>query len=204
MVHAHGAIPGSIGTPLPGVEIRLEPVGDKHELLVRGPSVATGCWRLPAHTAASFTPDGYYRTGDAGALIDPAHPERGLRFAGRLSEDFKLDNGTWVDASGLRTRLLAAAGNRLRDLIIVGADRPFLVTLAWAGAAFNDTDLTHLLHRHNKEFDRSSTRIFAGAVLEPEPTGDEVSAKGQLVRVAVLVRRTTVIERLYQSTAVMT
>jgi malonyl-CoA/methylmalonyl-CoA synthetase len=63
--------PGSVGRPFPGVEAR---VVDAHErgmadgvtgaLQVRGPSVFAGYWRRPDATAAAFTPDGFFRTGD--------------------------------------------------------------------------------------------------------------------------------------------
>ena len=51
---------GTVGFPLPGVSVRIE----DGELLVRGPNVFAGYWRRPDATAAAFTPDGFFRTGD--------------------------------------------------------------------------------------------------------------------------------------------
>ena len=62
---------GSVGSPLPRVEVRLVDVdgsdvlaGDSGEIWVRGPNVFPGYWRDPAATAAALTPDGWLRTGD--------------------------------------------------------------------------------------------------------------------------------------------
>ncbi|MTD55549.1 AMP-binding protein [Amycolatopsis pithecellobii] len=195
MVHAHGVAPDCIGTPLPGVEIGLRPVAGKYELLVRGPCVAEGYWRQPGPSRAAFTDDGWYRSGDAGELVDPEHPDRGLRFAGRIADDFKLANGTWVDAGGIRTSLLARGGGRLRDIVVTGADRSAPCVLVWAAEPFGEDDLRLLLDAYNRENTKPSTRILDGALLEPE--GDEVGSKGQLVRGAVLARRRSLVERMY-------
>lgn len=65
------AAPGSIGRPLPGLDVRLrdqsgEPVrvGDPGEILVRGPNVFAGYWRDDAGTAAVLDPEGWLHTGD--------------------------------------------------------------------------------------------------------------------------------------------
>lgn len=196
MVHAHGVAPDCIGTPLPGVEIALRPVAGKQELLVRGPCVADGYWRQPEQSRAAFTSDGWYRSGDTGELIDPARPELGLRFTGRIADDFKLANGTWVDAAGIRADLLARGGGRLRDVVVAGADRPAPCVLVWADdRAFGEDDLRLLLDVFNRENPKPSTRLLGGALLAPE--GDEVGSKGQLVRGVVLERRARLVEQLY-------
>ncbi|MFL5296522.1 MAG: malonate--CoA ligase [Phenylobacterium sp.] len=60
-------IPGSVGYPLPGVELR---VGDGEVIEIRGPSVFSGYWRMPEKTAEEFTADGFFKTGDVGR-VDP-------------------------------------------------------------------------------------------------------------------------------------
>ncbi|HEV2754226.1 MAG TPA: long-chain fatty acid--CoA ligase [Actinomycetota bacterium] len=63
--------PGSIGKPLPGVEIRLVDesgedveLGDPGEIIARGPNVFAGYWHKEEETRRAFTPDGWFRTGD--------------------------------------------------------------------------------------------------------------------------------------------
>ena len=66
----------TIGVPLPGVLARIRAAdgvadpGADGEIQLRGPQVFTGYWNDPAATAAAFTPDGWFRTGDIGAM-DP-------------------------------------------------------------------------------------------------------------------------------------
>jgi len=72
--------PGSVGYPLPGVEIRVVdaqdcPVGADTvgEIQVRGPNVFKGYWGMPDRTAQEFTADGYFRTGDQGLFADDGY-----------------------------------------------------------------------------------------------------------------------------------
>jgi feruloyl-CoA synthase len=120
-----------IGVPLPGVEIKLVPDGGKREIRVRGPNVTPGYHARPDLTAAAFDDEGFYRTGDAAELIDPTQPERGLRFAGRIAEDFKLATGTWVNVAAVKSALLSACGGVLQDCVIAGHDRDYIAALAW-------------------------------------------------------------------------
>jgi malonyl-CoA/methylmalonyl-CoA synthetase len=72
--------PGTVGLPLPGVEVRLDAGSD--EVLVRGPNVFAGYWERPDATAESFTDDGWFRTGDVGSLADDGY----LTIVGRAKE----------------------------------------------------------------------------------------------------------------------
>ena len=80
---------GIVGPPLPGSQVKLAPVGDLTEARVKGPNVTPGYWRSPEQTASAFDEEGFYKTGDAMRLADPADPRRGLRFDGRITENFR-------------------------------------------------------------------------------------------------------------------
>jgi malonyl-CoA/methylmalonyl-CoA synthetase len=63
----HGErIAGSVGYPLPGVELRVAGGEETGVIEIRGPSVFSGYWRNPAKTAEEFTADGWFITGDVG------------------------------------------------------------------------------------------------------------------------------------------
>jgi len=71
------AYTGTIGLPLPNVEIRIlddqgkdVPLGEAGEIAIRGPQVMQGYWRQPAETAKVMTADGYFKSGDVG-VMDP-------------------------------------------------------------------------------------------------------------------------------------
>ena len=71
--------PGTVGFPLPGVELRLSETGEVH---LRGPNVFGGYWGRPEATAAAFTEDGWFRTGDIGEHDGDGY----LRLVGRARE----------------------------------------------------------------------------------------------------------------------
>ncbi len=68
---------GSIGYPLPGIEVAIKddqghdlPLGQPGEVCIRGPNVTPGYWQHPEENTRAFTPDGWLRTGDVGAMDD--------------------------------------------------------------------------------------------------------------------------------------
>ncbi|HEX7927388.1 MAG TPA: feruloyl-CoA synthase, partial [bacterium] len=123
MVHYPIDRAGVVGLPVPGVEVKLVPNGDKLEMRVRGPNVTPGYWKSPELTKAAFDADGFYCIGDAGRFVDPENPALGLEFDGRIAEDFKLTTGTWVHVGALRVRAIAAAAPVAQDVVVTGHDR---------------------------------------------------------------------------------
>lgn len=129
---------GNIGVPAPGVSAKLVPLdgGDgRYEIRIKGPSVFSGYIGRPDLTAAAFDDEGYFRMGDAVRLIDAADPARGLSFAGRVAEDFKLTNGTWVRTGAVRLALVEQCAPLLSDAVICGHDHDYLAALAWPNVA---------------------------------------------------------------------
>jgi feruloyl-CoA synthase len=210
---------GVIGLPVPGAEVKLARVAARMELRVRGPNVTPGYFKEPDITREAFDPDGFYRTGDAGRLLDPDAPEKGLVFDGRLAEDFKLGTGTWVHVGVLRTAILAACAPALQDLVVCGHGRDVVGILAWLNlSACRDlagadvvSDPVSLAHSpevveavrrgigaHNRANPGASTRIARVHLLAEPPSIDanEITDKGYVNQLAVRERRAGLVERL--------
>ncbi|WP_431268416.1 AMP-binding protein [Dankookia sp. P2] len=164
------AAPGGIGTPLPGVELKLLPAEGKTEVRVRGPNVFHGYLEDAAATAAAFDAEGFFRTGDAVAWMDAADPDQGLRFDGRLAEDFKLSSGTRINAAELRLRALGALGRLARDVVVVGADRDDVGLLVFpADPAVAGEQVRQAIRAMNAAAGGGSSRRVARAMLLAEP-----------------------------------
>lgn len=205
---------GVVGVPMPGQEVKLVPDADMRcEVRVRGPNVFAGYLDNPEQTANAFDEEGFFKTGDAMLFVDPENHNLGLRFDGRISEEFKLTSGTWVRAATLRMDVLGAVRDYVSDVIITGADREdigvFLVptpqTLAMQDAVDIDgvmriASLEDTLRRKLAGIGgSSSTRIARAAILsEPLSIGDgEITAKGSVNAKKLLTRRSALLERLY-------
>ncbi len=218
--HWPGSRLGNVGVPLPGCEVKLAPVDGKLEIRAKGPSISPGYYKAPELTAASRDEDGFYRFGDAVRLIDPADPEQGLLFDGRLSENFKLSTGTWVNVGPLRTDVIAAAAPVIQDLIVCGHDRDEVGVLAWpalagcrevAGAGA-DADIARLIQdpkvrahllqgllAFNRHAGGSSRRVKRVMLMEEPPQIDanEITDKGYVNQRAALARRDHLVQQLF-------
>jgi long-chain acyl-CoA synthetase len=117
-----------VGWWLPPLELRLEPDG---EIVVRGPSVFRGYWEDPASTAAAFTADGWYRTGDFGELDGTGS----LRLVGRTRSLIALPNGMNVHPEDVEAALVAAG---LVEPVVYDAGSGRIALAYRPGAAFGD------------------------------------------------------------------
>ena len=126
---------GLIGLPLPGITLKLVPNGTKLEVRVKGPTVTPGYLKRPDLTKAAFDDEGFYSLGDAAKFVDENDPEKGLVFDGRVTEDFKLDSGTWVSVGTLRAQAIGAASPLIQDCVVCGHDKPYVALLAWPNFA---------------------------------------------------------------------
>lgn len=204
---------GILGVPVPGVTLKLAPVEDQLELRVRGPNVTPGTWRAGGVIEPIvLDEDGFLCIGDAGALVDEAHPEAGVRFVGRLSENFKLSSGTWVGVARVRLALVDACAPHLQDAVLAGHDREHLAALliptpaararleaGGADAATVRAELAAALARHAAAHPASSERV-PRAVISLEPLSldeGETTDKGYTNQRRVLARRAALVERLY-------
>jgi feruloyl-CoA synthase len=223
LVHYEAAHTGVIGLPIPGVELKMTPVGSagKYELRVKGANVTPGYWRRGDLTATAFDEEGFYKMGDAARLVDADDLTKGIEFAGRVSEEFKLTSGTWVHTSALRVKAIAALAPVAQDIVVAGQDRDdirFLIFPNLAGccslcAECNEqTPLDELLRdarvrehvraglaKLKAEGGGSSTYATHALLLTEPPSIDagEITDKGYINQRAVLERRAELIEQLY-------
>ena len=200
-----------VGLPVPGVETKLVPVGDgRYEARLRGACVMPGYLDDAAATACAFDDAGFYRTGDTLRFVDPKRPERGLLFAGRLAEEFKLSTGTFVRGGAVREALVAAASPVVTDAVLCGEGRDDVGALVWlnlAGvatavgdAATEDEVLDWIAGRLAGLGGSGADRVARVAVLADPPDADagEVSDKGSINQSIARLRRAGDIERLYR------
>lgn len=197
---------GCIGAPLPGLELKFVPNGDKLEMRVKGVTVFPGYRHAPRETSEAFDDEGYYRIGDAGFLVDAQRPERGVMFHGRVAEDFKLASGTWVSVGTLRVDLVSRLAPLAQDIVVTGHDRNEIGMLVFASpqaAALPPAEWKAALLRVMRELRDagagSSQCPVRALVLNAPPDIDagEITDKGYINQRAVLARRAAAVERLH-------
>jgi feruloyl-CoA synthase len=216
-----GALSGRIGLPVPGVEVKLSPVGSKLEARLRGPNITPGFFRQPELTAASFDEEGFYKLGDAVRWVDETDPALGLVFDGRINEDFKLSTGTWVSVGPLRVKFLQHFGGLAQDVVIAAPDRAGITALVFpafdacaalapdlpAGATPDQVashpavraKMSALLEDFARHQSGSATTVARMILLTTRPSLDarEITDKGSLNQKAVLTNRAALVDDLY-------
>ncbi len=218
-VHFNISHAGIIGLPAPGCELKLVPREGKLEMRVRGPNITPGYVQQPEQTRAAFDEDGWYRTGDAGRLADPADPRKGVVFDGRVAEDFKLTSGTWVNVGAVRVAAIAAGSPVLQDAVVAGEGQVEVGLLGFpslagcrALAGLPEATLAELvvlpvvrealvrgLQGLSAEAGSSSRCVGRVLLLIEPPALDagEITDKGYINQRAVLTRRADDVLRLY-------
>ncbi|MCB1339721.1 MAG: feruloyl-CoA synthase [Pseudooceanicola sp.] len=206
---------GIVGVPMTGVSVKLVPDDStRFEVRVKGPNIMTGYYQAPEKTAEAFDDEGYFRTGDAMAFVDPNDMTKGLRFDGRISEDFKLLTGTWVRAAQLRLDALIALAPLAADVVVTGEGRDEVGLLivptpdtaarmtadngAMTGAEVQ-SDIAARLTRLGATAQGNSNRIRRALILAEPPSiaEGEITAKGNLNFRKLLSRRAALLNRLY-------
>ncbi len=214
---------GDLGLPAPGLELKLVPTGDKTEVRYRGPNITPGYWRCPEATAELFDEEGFFCTGDSVQWIDPADIHQGLKFDGRIAEDFKLATGTFVSVGPMRGKIIAAGAPYVQDTALTGLNlkevgamifpTPQLRELSRLPADAPMTDvaasapvkawLQTLLNTLAKTATGSATRIARAIIMTEPPSIDkgEVTDKGSINQRAVLKHRDALVTALHDGSA---
>ncbi len=210
--------PGIVGLPVPGVSVKLTPVGDKYEVRAKGPSVTPGYWRNDEATQKAFDADGWYCTGDAARFDNPERPLDGLVYDGRLSENFKLATGTWVSVVPLRAQAVKHFQPLVGDVVIVGHGEaeiglilfPILSACRNLPGCEDAASLADLIGRPafqramqarleelSQAGNSATTRITRVLLVPEEPSDIEITDKKTLSFNAVMRRRAADIAALY-------
>lgn len=217
---------GNIGVPAPGVTAKLVPLdgGDgRYEIRIKGPSLFKGYLRRPDLTAAAFDEEGFFRMGDAVRLQDASDPARGLAFAGRVAEDFKLANGTWVRTGAVRLALVEQCAPLINDAVICGHDQDYLAALAWPNLVacrslapeLADVDTETLIrhpividairaHLNSRTSDVGASLRVRRVMLMAEPPSmdaNEIADKGYVNQAATRARRAHLVDALFAADA---
>ncbi len=116
----HGRKFGTVGPPLPGVEVKL---GDRDEILCRGHNVMLGYYRNPELTAEVIDEDGWFHTGDTGKFT----PEGQLIVTGRLKSIFKTSFGKYINPQAIESKFTESPF--IDNMIVLGENKKFAAAL---------------------------------------------------------------------------
>ncbi len=211
---------GDLGLPCAGMQLKLVKHGDKVEVRYKGPNITPGYWRNTEATQEAFDEEGFLCTGDAVKWIDENNIHLGLKFDGRVAEDFKLATGTFVSVGPLRTKIIAAGAPYLQDAVITGLNMKevgalLIPALIPCRKHLNLSDTATLLdvaaHPQLRSAMQamlstlaqtstgSATRITRALLLDTPPSIDvgEITDKGSINQRAVLSHRAALVDALY-------
>lgn len=213
---------GDLGLPTTGLVLKLVDTEGKTEVRYKGPNITPGYWRMPAETADSFDEEGFFKTGDAVKWIDETDIHQGLKFDGRIAEDFKLATGTFVSVGPLRAKIIAAGAPYIQDVVLTGLNMKEVGAMVFptgavralsgmpADAPMHDVlnsapVLAHFQRVVNelaKTATGSASRIARLCLLADPPTIDrgEITDKGSINQRAVLTHRAETVEHLHDGT----
>lgn len=111
---------GSVGETLPEVQVKI---GENNEILVKGPTVMKGYYSKPEATAAAFTADGWFRTGDAGRLDAGSS----LVLTERIKDLFKTSNGKYIAPQALEAKL--GEDKYIEQVAVIGDCRKYVTAI---------------------------------------------------------------------------
>jgi feruloyl-CoA synthase len=211
---------GDLGVPTPGLELKLVDIGGKTEVRYRGPNITPGYWRNDEETKCAFDDEGFFCTGDAVKWIDETDVHLGLKFDGRIAEDFKLATGTFVSVGPLRGKIIAAGAPYIQDVVLTGINLkevgamvfPTPAVRALSGLATNAAladvlgsppvlaHFQNVLNELAKTATGSANRIARMCLLSEPPTIDkgEITDKGSINQRSVLTHRADTVAALHE------
>ena len=204
---------GTVGPVFPGVELRI---GEKNEILARGPNIMQGYYNKPKETAEVINSDGWLHTGDCGSIDDEGY----LSITGRIKELLKTSNGKYVAPVPIEQRLCESP---IIDMaMIVAEGRTFVSCLLFADldilkqikadsgheqledAAFLETPffqerMQGILDTVNQELNHwEQVRKYKFVLSAPSIEGEELTPTMKIRRHIIEEKYSEIIESLYQ------
>lgn len=110
---------GTVGNIMPDVQVKI---GKENEILLKGKTIFSGYYNNPEANAASFTPDGWFRTGDAGYIKDDK-----IVLTERIKDLFKTSNGKYIAPQEIETRL--GLDKYIEQVAVIGDERNFVTAI---------------------------------------------------------------------------
>lgn len=116
---------GTVGMTIPGIEVKIDEPDEKGEgeILVKGPNVMSGYFKRPELTQASFTSDGWFRTGDVGKF----EHQRFLKITDRKKDIFKTSAGKYIAPQPLENHFVKSPF--IERCLVIGFQRPYVTAL---------------------------------------------------------------------------
>ncbi len=210
---------GDLGVPAPGLDVKLVDVDGKTEVRYKGPNVTPGYWRSHEATQQAFDEEGFFCSGDAVTWIDPDDVHQGLRFDGRIAEDFKLSTGTFVSVGPMRSKIIAAGAPYVQDVVLTGLNHKEVGAMAFPTQAVRklaclpatasmdavlasapvQMHFQHVVNELARSATGSASRVARLVLLAEPPSIDrgEVTDKGSINQRAVLQHRAALVNALH-------
>ena len=200
-VNPPGALrPGTVGVPLPGVEVALSGTG---EVLMRGPVTMRGYRNLPDTTAEAIDADGWMHSGDVGVIDDDGY----LRIVDRIKELIISAAGKNMSPANIEATI-KASGSMIGNVCAIGDARPYnvaLITLDPDTAGGRSADDPTVLAEVEAQIARANERLarveqikrFTVLPHDWIADGDELTPTSKLKRRAIAAKYATEIEGMY-------
>jgi len=175
---------GTVGRPIPGVEVRIAPDG---EILARGPNIMQGYYNEPELTKEAIDDEGWLHTGDIGELT----PEGFLRITDRKKEIFKTSGGKYVAPQVIENRLKAS--RFIEQAMVIGENRKFPAALIVPDFAFlKDYCALKGIPFESKEQAVADKRIVDRIFQEVQEAGNELGNWEKVKKIGLLPTELTI------------
>ncbi|MEQ9314783.1 MAG: feruloyl-CoA synthase, partial [Henriciella sp.] len=182
--------------------------------------ITHGYLKDPDKTAAAFDEEGFYKLGDAVKFKNPDDPNEGLAFDGRIAEEFKLANGTWVSAGTVRVKAVEAVDGALADVVVCGLNQDEIALLGFLNEGWcrrqtgRNVGLDELagdeqvrsavkdgLKAYNQKHPNAAARVSRILLQKDMPNADagEITEKGYINQGRVQALREAQVKRLYST-----